>query len=531
MAYSDASDAIVNRLRQSLQFIGDEHAREMTAAWVRAFDDLAPELFELVDDLMAGDVRPTRTQLRRSRRLLATLRLVEQRLTELSAASTRSILRQLRTVVDQAGYGVDQLVSSMLPPGVNVDGWNRVDPAQVDAIVQRTTQQITARHFPLAADATAVMKRELVRGILVGDNPRTVGRRIVARAGDAFDGGLTRAVRIARTEMLDAHRAAAALGERQNADVLAGWIWTSALGTRTCPSCFAMHGTEFPLDAPGPLDHPLGRCSRTPKTKSWRELGFDIDEPPSVLPDAAERFGRLSAVEQLEILGPARFAAWQAGKFPIQTWASRKSSDGWRDSYVARKAPVDFRRTRRGDIDLDVAGGSGGRRPPRTTFGEGFGPEPDPSDKAAFKAYWNARRNALPVDFGGDRLEPHEIRFVERFLNHGEQLEWIPRDEKGRTSTSDFFWVNNGNIAMELKSPKAKYSTIRGAIADAVMRARTNHGVEKANFIIDLGDAPLTPDLRAELSRYNLDRTKYAIQHLWVMSGGQILPRISLRKK
>ena len=33
------------------------------------------------------------------------------------------------------------------------------------------------------------------------------------------------------------------------------------------------------------------------------------------------------------ILGPKRFAAWQAGDYPVEAWSVRRSTAGWRDSF------------------------------------------------------------------------------------------------------------------------------------------------------------------------------------------------------
>lgn len=81
------------------------------------------------------------------------------------------------------------------------------------------------------------------------------------------------------------------------------------------------------------------RCARAPQTKSWADLGLDIDEPPSLLPDAEATFKSLSKSDQLAVLGPKRFDAWQAGDYPMSKWATRRSTKGWRDSYVPSKPP------------------------------------------------------------------------------------------------------------------------------------------------------------------------------------------------
>jgi SPP1 gp7 family putative phage head morphogenesis protein len=211
--------------------------------------------------------------------------------------------------------------------------FNRVPADQISAIVKRTTQQITKLTWPLTRAATEAMKRELVRGVAMGDNPRESARRLLQRLEGRFNGGLARALNVARTEILDAHRAAAAASQEANSDVLAGWVWTAKLDARTCPSCWAQHGRLHPLAEPGPLDHQSGRCARTPKTRSWRDLGFDVPEPPDVVPDARQVFASLPRADQLTVMGGARLGALQHGDITCADLSRLRRTTGWRDSY------------------------------------------------------------------------------------------------------------------------------------------------------------------------------------------------------
>ncbi len=92
-----------------------------------------------------------------------------------------------------------------------------------------------------------------------------------------------------------------------------------------------MHGTEHNLDETGPNDHQQGRCARVPKVKTWRELGFDLDEPQDVTPDARAWFEGLSREDQVKVMGPDRLAALDAG-VPWHELAQRRVNRGWRDS-------------------------------------------------------------------------------------------------------------------------------------------------------------------------------------------------------
>lgn len=332
------------QLRDDLATITDTQTRDLVKAWATAWDEVAPDLnATLLDMLVSGD-RVTRTQLLRSTRLRKALAVIADQLDDLAATAGVRISDDLQQVIDTAGGAQASVIDSQLPPNapelVDLDAWSRVDERQITAIVERSTQQITSLTKPLSTEAYDAVRRELIRGVAAGSNPRETARRMVARAEGGFNGGLTRAMTIARTETLDAHRAGAALGQEQHADVLAGWTWLAELSNRTCPACFAMHGSEHELTDLGPQGHQQCRCSRMPRAKTWAELGFTgIEEPPSLVPDAGEYFEGLPVADQKAILGPKRYDAWTQGEYPMGSWATKKSTPEWRDSYVVSPLP------------------------------------------------------------------------------------------------------------------------------------------------------------------------------------------------
>lgn len=329
-------------IRRDLARITNRQTRDLISAWADAWDEVQPDLVATLLDMLTSGDRVTRTQLLRSTRLRRALDVVRRQLEALAEQAGVQIVGDLQAVVDAAGAAQASVVDSQLPAGtdlVGLDSWSRVDDRQIAAIVRRSTEQITALTQPLTGAAYDAVRRELIRGVAAGSNPRNTAARMVRRAEKRFNGGLTRALNIARTETLDAHRAAADLGQRPHADVLAGWTWLATLDKRTCPSCLAQHGTVHRLDEPGPLDHQQGRCARMPTTRSWADLGFNIAEPPSLVPDAGDWFEGQSPEVQLEILGPSRWQAWVHGDYPMDAWSRRVSAAGWRDSYRVSPAP------------------------------------------------------------------------------------------------------------------------------------------------------------------------------------------------
>lgn len=345
MAATPTTLRLANDLRRQLEDVTDQQTRDLVRAWAVAWDEVAPDLQTALQELIeaAGQNRVTRRMLLRSSRLQQALTIVADQLETLAQQAGVRITGDLHGVVDRAGAAQAHIIASQLPRDVrpeDLEGWDRVDSRQLDAIVKRSTEQITSRRWKLSSDAERAVRRELVRGVAAGSNPRATARRMVARAERGFNGGLSRALNIARTETLDAHRAGALLSRQQNADVLAGWSWHCELTERSCPACISMDGQVFPPGTSGPDGHQSCRCTGVPITKPWSELGFEgMQEPESVLVPARDRFEQMPAATQREILGKGRYDAWRRGDYPPDAWAVRRSNSGWRDSVQVSKVP------------------------------------------------------------------------------------------------------------------------------------------------------------------------------------------------
>ena len=269
---------------------------------------------------------------------------VTGQLTSLLATSQALSIAGARQMIARAASDQQALIATQLPPGWTLN-LLRHDTGQLDAIVKRTLDQITVRHYFLNQRATESMKQALVNAVAIGDNPVDAAEHMVKAVRGEFEGGLARATVIARTEQLDAYRAAAMLEQNRHPDVMAGWTWCANLSARTCPSCLSMHGTIHDADEPGPIDHHQGRCARVPVTKTWEQLGFhDIPEPPGALKpgDGIRWLERQSDDVQSKIMGPKRYDAWKSGDYPPEDWSVRirhwsKDEHGrmrqdWRDS-------------------------------------------------------------------------------------------------------------------------------------------------------------------------------------------------------
>lgn len=285
MAFGDEVEQLALLLKLAAEDTMDVTLDQLRAAWSVAWDEIAQEWREALTELAAvaeDGLWPSRAQILRNARAQKALRAAAAALDDLAGQAPGIVSGNLPEILQQAAAASAQVVGAQLPADFDVPV-TRFDPDALQAMVARTTQQITARAWPVAAETEAAIRSALIRGVAVGENPRDAAARMLDRVQGRFEGGRARAENIARTEMIDAHRAAAKTQQDASADVLAGWRWTATLNDRTCPSCIAQHGTVYPLEQEGPWDHPSGRCARVPVTKSWADLGIDVpefDTPP-----------------------------------------------------------------------------------------------------------------------------------------------------------------------------------------------------------------------------------------------------------
>ncbi|MBF6671588.1 phage minor head protein [Glutamicibacter sp. FBE19] len=336
MAVTKETLRLAADVRKQLRQLTDKHAVALVQAWVEAWDTISPLFAEAIAELVAAGDNVPRAVVARNAKLIAAMQQVEATLDELIPFVDGTITNDLLTAVMDAATAHQAIVNSQLPApqtGVAIN-LNAPAPEALTAIVTRSTERIHSATKPLAPWVVRQMKNELIRGIVVGDNPRTVGRKILKSVEGNFNGGLARAMTIARTEMLDAHRRGSQAAAGANTDLLTGWLWQCTLDRRTCPSCLAKHGTLHPVDEFGPIDHQNGRCARVDKTKSWKELGFDIEEPKDDFPDARKWFDSLTDDSQLAVMGPTRLQLLNDGKIQWDDLSTLRKSDGWRDSQV-----------------------------------------------------------------------------------------------------------------------------------------------------------------------------------------------------
>lgn len=304
-----------------------EAARRLMDAYRDVYRRLTVELDAAVEALgearaAGGPVSPARIY--RVERIRAFRDQAAAELTRYGVAAKGIIDEQVDTTRRQAVEGAARMVGAVTPPGVAAST-TILNVGAIDAAVANLAPRSPlARLFAtFGADGAADLQRALIGGLATGHGPAHVARemrRVLAAQP-------VRAVTIARTEIMRAHREAARETFKQEPTVRA-WVWVAGLGSRTCASCWAQHGTIHPLDEVM-ATHPRCRCVMAPVTVPWSELGFPDMAEPDPVPSGPDLFARQPEAVQRMVLGPSKFAAYQAGDVRLEDFVATRTSLTW----------------------------------------------------------------------------------------------------------------------------------------------------------------------------------------------------------
>ncbi len=319
------------------------HDRSVSRAMIDAYGETWQRLKARIDALNAqirdarlvGETVNSSWLFQRNRLQMLQIQ-VEQEIAEFARYAATQIAGGQAVAVELAGEHAEGLARAGLgepPPGVTVT-WSRLPREAVTDLVGFLSDGSPLSDLlgELPGEAGSAVRKALIVGVATGQNPRTVARMIRQELG----GNLVRALTISRTEILRSYRSASLRSYQANSDVVKGWTWHSALDRRTCMSCVAMHGTFHRLDERLD-DHPNGRCSALPVTKTWKELGLEgVPETRVQVEKGSDWFARQPESVQRQMMGPAKFAAWKDGTFDLKDVVGRTRDPRWGTMRVER---------------------------------------------------------------------------------------------------------------------------------------------------------------------------------------------------
>lgn len=288
-------------------------------------------------------------------------RLLREDLSALSRTRQERLLTEMRRIIDSAytdATGALQLDLEALATyegEYQLDLFRRVLPVKLETVEPSADQLLAAvnsRPFQgkllkevyteLSASAFRKVRDTIRAGIVEGRTTDQVVRDIRGRRSMGFRDGIMESNRratetVVRTAINHTANTAREYTYERNGNLIKGVRWNSTLDGRTSAVCRARDGKVYePGKGPRPPAHFNCRSSTSPVTKSWRELGFDIDELPPAT--RASMNGQVPADQdydtwlrkqpkafQEEVLGPTRAKLFRKG-LKMERFVDRKGS-------------------------------------------------------------------------------------------------------------------------------------------------------------------------------------------------------------
>lgn len=299
--------------------------------WTRLQSQIEALTTELDTLAAKGELSPAKVA--RLGRLKNLERQIAEEVSKYGIYAEQEIAQGATAAIQQAQRDARALTQAALPGLAPLDAaimarWQSLNPAAVESLLGFLADDSPLKRGLVKDLGPAVAERvgeKLLEGIALGYNPRKVASIIQHEVGQ----GLTWSLRTARTVQVNAYREATRASYIANEEIVPRWEWRSARDERTCASCVAMDGTVHKANE-RLNDHWQGRCVMLPLPVSYRDLGFDVDEPPAEDEPTGEAwFAAQSPATQKAILGAGKYEAWQAGKFDFAQLSQEVSDPVW----------------------------------------------------------------------------------------------------------------------------------------------------------------------------------------------------------
>ena len=237
-------------------------ASDYHALWQRILKRLHKLEQEMQQSWQTGQPLPP-TWLYEQHRLANLLSAVHLDVSEFARLAEVYTQSQVRTAHDVGESDALKLLESK---GLGVE-FGRPMPGALHTLAAHASGdlRIARLYRKLPQVAVDMLRKRLIAGLALGQNPRTVA----ASLRDGLGMPLNDALRIARTEMMSAYRTGALNIYRANSDVVKGWTWLAAAGA--CDYCEGMNGSHHDLSET--LEsHPNCRCTMQPDTVSYEDI-------------------------------------------------------------------------------------------------------------------------------------------------------------------------------------------------------------------------------------------------------------------
>lgn len=307
-------------------------ATELAASYTRIFASIKRELDHLTTRIATES---TAGLILREQQLRFLLAQAETQATKFTAIAVRQITDSQRSEIE---HGAEDAVNLLrrayqeTPPGLTIS-FAQLPRGVIESIVGNLGDDspLTDLLNTFGPEMRREMSALLTNSIAQGKSIRYIANKMAQISQQP----LVRTLLVARTETLRAYRQGSIATYAENKDVVKGWTWVCAASTRTCMACWMLHGTVH-SNAEEFSEHPAGRCTPVPLTKSWAELGISgmPEQPP--IQSGESQFLMLPAKDQRQILGDAAYRAWKDGAVSLQDFVGLKNDPRWGQTHYRR---------------------------------------------------------------------------------------------------------------------------------------------------------------------------------------------------
>jgi hypothetical protein len=296
----------------------DKITDETSARMIRVYAQSWARIEARMDGLTAqyegllADGKNTRNILAKMRALTVLQRDISRELLDYARWAHVEIRDAHNRLVPLSVEGATKVLESETGAAIT---FGRLAPAQVQSLAgillsSNPIGEALAQRYGALAER---IRESLLEAMIMGRHPSVVAGTL----RDGYGMGLTSALRTSRTFLLMGSREAARAAYDAS-DMVTAYERHADFGPRTCMACALLDGTIIPA---GQMleDHWNGRCSMFPVTKTWRELGFDIDEPAAAQRQTGrEWFEGQDETTQRQMMGKGLFGAWKEGQVRLE---------------------------------------------------------------------------------------------------------------------------------------------------------------------------------------------------------------------
>lgn len=313
---------IVRVVREQKEALAERDAAtvaEMVRRWrqveVATQRELDKILAEITRRTAAGEI-VTREMIYQMERYQAMLAQVQSEVRQYQDYAERTIERVQRDAIDQ---GIADAIAAIQASGSPLAAnFARMNPEAMRTIVGLCEDgsplfDVLERRA-LYPESVQGLTDALVEGVTLGWNPRRTANSMM----DGLADGLNKALVIARTEQMRAYRMAS-VAQYRASGVVSKFKRLSAKTDRTCLACLMEDGQVLELEEEL-YDHPNGLCAAVPWVTGMPEPEWETGK---------EWFEGLDADRQREMMGDAKYEAWQEGKFTLDQLVKTTDNPTW----------------------------------------------------------------------------------------------------------------------------------------------------------------------------------------------------------